>query len=84
MSRSCHRATSSRAVIACPRSTRAMPQTRSHSTGLRLCGIAEDPFWCTANGSSASPTSVCWSSRSAVASRSSTAPRTAAAQTNAA
>ena len=44
MSRSCQRLTSSRAVIACPRMTRAKPVIFSEPIGLRLCGIADEPF----------------------------------------
>ena len=58
MSRSCQRAMSSRPTWAFARSTRARPQMRSHTIGLRLCGIAEEPFCPAANGSSASRTSV--------------------------
>ena len=45
MSRSCHSATFSRPACALPRSTRARPVMRSLVIGLRLCGIALDPFW---------------------------------------
>ncbi len=58
MSRSCHRAMFSSAATALPRTTRAKPQIRSQVIGLRLCGIAEEPFWPRPNGSSASRTSV--------------------------
>ena len=58
MSRSCHRATSSSAAWALPRSTRARPAICSLLTGLRLWGIAEEPFWPARNGSSTSLTSV--------------------------
>ena len=58
MSRSCQRATFSRPTCAAPRTTRARPQIRSAVIGLRLCGIAEEPFWPAANGSSTSRTSV--------------------------
>ena len=58
MSRSCHNATFSSPTTAAPRTTRARPQIRSATTGLRLCGIADDPFWPLANGSSTSRTSV--------------------------
>ena len=58
MSRSCHRATFSSAAMALPRTRRASPTICSQPTGLRLCGIAEEPFWPLANGSSTSPISV--------------------------
>ena len=45
MSRSCHSATFSSPTWALPRRTRARPQMRSQTTGLRLCGIALEPFW---------------------------------------
>ena len=44
MSRSCHRATFSTAAVALPRSTRASPVMRSLVIGLRLWGIALEPF----------------------------------------
>ncbi len=44
MSRSCHSATSSSAAWALPRSTRARPASCSLRIGLRLCGIALEPF----------------------------------------
>src|SRR6266705_1237355 len=40
ISRSCHRATFSRAASALVRTRRARPQMRSASSGLRLCGMA--------------------------------------------
>ena len=44
-----------------PRSTRARPQSCSDFTGLRLCGIALEPFCAPSrNGSSTSRTSVRW------------------------
>ena len=44
-----------------PRSTRARPQSCSHFTGLRLWGIALEPFCAPARkGSSTSLTSVRW------------------------
>src|SRR5215470_1979783 len=43
MSRSCQRATFSSPTSAFARTTRASPQMRSATTGLRLCGIAEEP-----------------------------------------
>ena len=51
MSRSCHSATSSTPACALPRSTRASPVTCSDLIGLRLCGIALEPFWPAPNGS---------------------------------
>ena len=42
----------------CARTTRASPQIRSATIGLRLCGIADEPFWPRPNGSSTSRTSV--------------------------
>ena len=47
-----------RDAIALPRKTRARPVRRSHVMGLRLCGMALEPFWPLVNGSSASSTSV--------------------------
>ena len=35
----------------CARTTRASPQIRSATTGFRLCGIADEPFWPRPNGS---------------------------------
>ena len=58
MSRSCHSATFSIAAIALPRSSRARPTICSQPIGLRLCGIADEPFCPFANGSSTSPISV--------------------------
>ena len=58
MSLSCHRATFSSAAWALPLKTRANPQMRSHKMGLRLCGIALEPFCVLVKGSSASPTSL--------------------------
>jgi len=37
---------------------RARPHTCSQPTGLRLCGMADEPFWPLPNGSSTSPSSV--------------------------
>ena len=51
MSRSCHSATFSSAAWALPRSTRASPEIRSLLIGLRLCGIALEPFCPARNGS---------------------------------
>ena len=58
MSRSCQSATFSSAGVTMPRISRAMPVTFSVSTGLRLCGIADEPFWPGAKYSSASATSL--------------------------
>ena len=44
MSRSCQSATFSSAGVTAARTTRASPQRFSLSTGLRLCGIALEPF----------------------------------------
>ena len=49
---------------------RASPVTFSDSTGLRLCGIAEEPFCFSEKNSSASSTSVRCRWRISVASRS--------------
>ena len=70
MSRSCHSATFSSAGVTAPRTIRARPVRFSVSTGLRLCGIAELPFWPGAKYSSASSTSVRCRWRISVASRS--------------
>ena len=58
MSRSCHRATFSSAAMALARSTRASPVNCSHPMGLRLWGMADEPFWPFAKPSSTSPISV--------------------------
>ena len=73
MSRSCQSATLSKPTCAFAFTTRARPQTRSAVMGLRLCGIAEDPFWPFANGSSASSVSVFWSARISCATHSAVA-----------
>ena len=55
MSRSCQSAMSSSPGCTLARSTRASPQSCSHFTGLRLCGIALEPFCSPVrNGSSTS------------------------------
>ena len=77
MSRSCQRATFSRAATALPRSTRARPVSRSQVMGLRLCGMALLPFWPLVNGSSASSTSVRCRWRNSTAQRSMLAPTSA-------
>ena len=51
MSRSCHSATSSTPTWRCRAAPGRGPRCRSHTIGLRLCGIAEEPFWPAANGS---------------------------------
>jgi hypothetical protein len=58
MSRSCHSATFSIAGTTAMRTMRARPVRFSVSTGLRLCGIADEPFWPGEKYSSASSTSV--------------------------
>ena len=73
MSRSCQSATFSSPTSALPRTTRASPQMRSAVIGLRLCGIADEPFWPRPNGSSTSRTSVRARCRISVAKRSSEA-----------
>ena len=70
MSRSCHSATFSIAGTAAPRTTRARPVRFSLRTGLRLCGIALEPFCPGEKYSSASSTSVRCKWRTSVASRS--------------
>ena len=67
MSRSCHKATFSSAAIAFARTSRARPVTCSHPTGLRLWGMADEPFWPAPNGSSTSRTSVFCRARISVA-----------------
>src|ERR671938_65651 len=49
---------------------RASPVRFSDSTGLRLCGMAEEPFWPSEKNSSASSTSVRCRWRISIASRS--------------
>ena len=63
MSRSCHRATFSRAARALARTILDRPQRFSHSMGLRLWGMALEPFWPRPKGSATSATSVRWSRR---------------------
>ena len=84
MSRSCHSATFSSAAWALPRSTRERPVMRSDTTGLRLCGIADEPFWPLPNGSSTSRTSVRCRWRISVAKRSRPAPASAIAESSSA
>ncbi len=71
MSRSCQSATFSSPTTAAARTTRARPEIRSATFGLRLCGIADEPFMPCANGSSTSRTSVRARWRISVANRSS-------------
>ena len=52
--------------------------------GLRLCGIALEPFWPARNGSWSSAISVCWRLRTSVAKRSIEPPVMAIAARNAA
>ena len=70
MSRSCHSAWSSMPASAKPRSRRASPARRSDRIGLRLWGIALEPFWPARKGSCSSAISVCWRLRTSVAKRS--------------
>ena len=70
MSRSCQSATFSIAGTTAIRTSRASPVRFSVSTGLRLCGIALEPFWPGAKYSSASSTSVRCRWRISIASRS--------------
>ena len=70
MSRSCQSATFSSAATALPRITRARPLSLSPVIGLRLCGIAELPFWPALKYSSTSRTSVRCRWRNSVAQRS--------------
>ena len=85
MSRSCHNATSSSAGITLARSTRASPQSCSHFTGLRLCGIALEPFCAPArNGSCTSASSVCCNRRISSAHASMPAPSDAHAYSSSA
>ncbi len=58
MSRSCQSATFSNAGVTDMRTSRARPVRFSVSTGLRLCGMADEPFWPGEKNSSASRTSV--------------------------
>ena len=84
MSRSCHSATFSSAGATVARISRASPVRFSDSTGLRLCGIAEEPFCPGAKYSSASRTSVRCRWRISVASRSMPAAISARVMKNAA
>ena len=84
MSRSCHSATFSSDGVTAARTTRARPQRFSLRMGLRLCGIALEPFWPLVNASSASATSVRCQCRTLVAKRSMAAATSAIAEKNAA
>ncbi len=84
MSRSCQSATFSRPTIAWARTIRASPQMRSATTGLRLCGIADEPFCLRPNGSPTSPTSVRARWRISSANVSSDAAASASAQSSSA
>ena len=70
ISRSCHNATFSIAGSAYERTIRASPVRFSDKTGLRLWGIADEPFWPGEKYSSASSTSVRWRWRISIDSRS--------------
>ena len=70
MSRSCQSVTFSSAGTTAERTRRASPVRFSVSTGLRLCGIEDEPFWPGEKYSSASRTSVRCRWRISVASRS--------------
>ncbi len=59
--------TFSNATCALARTTRARPQICSLVMGLRLCGIADEPFCFSLKNSSASRTSVRWRWRISVA-----------------
>ena len=84
MSRSCQSATFSRPTWAYPRRTRARPVIRSQVIGLRLCGIADEPFCPARKGSSTSRISVRCRLRTSVAKRSSPAPASAMADSSSA
>ena len=84
MSRSCHSATFCIAVVTCPRRTRERPVNVSAEMGLRLCGIAELPFWPLPKPSRTSPTSVRCRCRNSTAIISIVVPRAAQAVTNSA
>ena len=84
MSRSCQSGTFSRPTIAAARTTRARPQIRSATFGLRLCGIADEPFMPAANGSSTSRTSVRARCRISVANWSSDVAQSASASSSSA
>ena len=71
MSRSCQSGTFSKPTTAAARTMRARPEIRSATFGFRLCGIADEPLFPAANGSSTSRTSVRARWRISVAKRSS-------------
>ena len=82
MSRSCHSGMPSMTGTICARTIRAIPQIRSHRIGLRLCGIALEPFWPEPNGSASSRTSVRCPCRTSSAIASQTDASTASAETH--
>ncbi len=84
MSRSCHRATFSSAAWRLDRTTLASPEIRSDRTGLRLWGMALEPFCPAPNGSWTSRTSVRARCRTSVAIRSRVVAVAARAQANSA
>ena len=84
MSRSCQSATFSSPTAAAARTTLARPQIRSATMGLRLCGIADEPFWPRPNGSCTSRSSVRARCLISVANRSSDAAQSASDERRAA
>src|SRR4030066_671088 len=58
MSLSCHKAIFSKEAIELERTTRAKPQILSQMMGFLLCGMEDEPFCPSANGSSTSRISV--------------------------
>ncbi len=84
MSRSCHSATSCMPADRLARNTRASPEIVSAEIGLRLWGIAEEPFWPGLNPSWTSRTSVRCRCRSSTAISSHVAPTDAQAYRNSA
>ena len=85
MSRSCHSATSCSPACRLRRGrTRASPLIVSAEIGLRLCGIADEPFWPGLKPSCTSPTSVRCRWRSSTAISSHVAPTDAHAYRNSA
>ena len=82
MSRSCQSATFSSAGTTCERTSRARPVKFSDSTGLRLCGMADEPFCSGAKYSSASRTSLRCRWRISSARRSTELAMTASAEKN--
>ena len=67
MSRSCHKAMSCRPASRLERTTRASPLIVSAEIGLRLWGIADEPFCPGLKPSITSDTSVRWRCRSSTA-----------------